>query len=140
MEQDIKLEHMHKANIGDVVEEHEVEADEEEITDYIIDPYLKETYVSNIKRDDNKKEDEIIEDYIDQEQYEPKKGSIIKDKDWEEGFFLKTFPYLFICSEDNPTGGDITFIPKDERLRSDVWFKFLVKYKDIRFVNSPMIQ
>ena len=34
---------MHKANIGDVVEEHEVEADEEEITDAKIDPDLKET-------------------------------------------------------------------------------------------------
>ena len=83
---------MHKANIGDVVEEHEVEAEEAEITDAKIDPELKETYVPNIKRDDTKKEDEIIEDYIDQEQYEPKKGSIIKDKDWEEGFFLKAFP------------------------------------------------
>ena len=61
-EQDIKLEQMHKANIGDVVEEHEVEADEEEITDAKIDPDLKETYVPNIKRDDTKKEDEIIED------------------------------------------------------------------------------
>ena len=67
MEQDIKLEQMHKATIGDVVEEHEVEADEEEITDYTIDPHLKETYVPNIKLDDNKKEDDIIEDYIDQE-------------------------------------------------------------------------
>ena len=62
MEQDIKLEQMHKANIGDVVEEHEVEADEEEITDFKIDPLLKETYVPNIKRDDTKKEDDIIED------------------------------------------------------------------------------
>ena len=53
---------MHKANIGDVVEEHEVEADEEEITDAKIDPDLKETYVPNIKRDDTKKEDDIIED------------------------------------------------------------------------------
>ena len=62
IEQDIKLEQMHKANIGDVVEEHEVEADEENITDATIDPHLKETYVPNIKRDDNKKEDDIIED------------------------------------------------------------------------------
>ena len=61
IEQDIKLEQMHKANIGDVVEEHEVEA-EEEITHAKIDPDLKETYVPNIKRDDNKKEDDIIED------------------------------------------------------------------------------
>ena len=58
---------MHKANIGDVVEEHEVEADEEEITDFKIYPDLKEIYVPNIKRDDSKKEDDIIEDYIDQE-------------------------------------------------------------------------
>ena len=43
IEQDIKLEQMHKANIGDVVEEHEVEADEEQITDATIDPHLKET-------------------------------------------------------------------------------------------------
>ena len=61
------------------------------------------------------------------EHYEPKKGTIIKDKDWDQGFFLRTFPYLFICSEDNPTGGDITFIPKDERQRSDVWYRYLVK-------------
>ena len=67
IEQDIKLEQMHKANIGDVVEEHEVEADEEKITDATIDPHLTETYMPNIKRDDNKKEDDIIEDYIDQE-------------------------------------------------------------------------
>ena len=62
IEQDIKLEQMHKANIGDVVEEHEVEADEAQITDATIDPHLTETYMPNIKRDDNKKEDDIIED------------------------------------------------------------------------------
>ena len=42
MEQDIKLEKMNKANIGDVVEENEVEADDE-IIDAVIDPNLKET-------------------------------------------------------------------------------------------------
>ena len=42
MEQDIKLEKMNKANIGDVVEETEVEADDE-IIDAVIDPNLKET-------------------------------------------------------------------------------------------------
>ena len=76
---------------------------------------------------------------MEQEHYEPKKGTIIKDKDWDQGFFLRTFPYLFICSEDNPTGGDITFIPKDERQRSDVWYRYLVKQKDCRFIRSPMI-
>ena len=99
--QDVKLEKMNNANIGDIVEENEneqpndqeeVEVDAELVTDAKIDPNLRETYVPNIKRDDSKKEDEIIEDYIEQEHYEPKKGSIIKDKDWEEGFFLKAFP------------------------------------------------
>ena len=42
MEQDIKLEKMNKANIGDVVEETEVEADDE-IIDAVIDPHLTET-------------------------------------------------------------------------------------------------
>ena len=43
IEQDVKLEKMNKANIGDIIEETEVEADEEEITDAVIDPHLKET-------------------------------------------------------------------------------------------------
>ena len=43
IDQDINLEKMNKANIGDVVEETEVEADEEKITDVNIDPNLKET-------------------------------------------------------------------------------------------------
>ena len=43
MDQDIKLEKMNKANIGDVIEETEVEADEEVIADAVIDPHLKET-------------------------------------------------------------------------------------------------
>ena len=43
IDQDINLEKMNKANIGDVVEETEVEADEEKITDVNIDPHLKET-------------------------------------------------------------------------------------------------
>ena len=43
MEQDIKLEKMNKANIGDIIEETEVEADEENIPDANIDPNLKET-------------------------------------------------------------------------------------------------
>ena len=43
IEQDVKLEKMNKANIGDIIEETEVEADEEEITDVVIDPHLKET-------------------------------------------------------------------------------------------------
>ena len=74
MDQDIKLEKMNKATIGDIIEENEVEAtgdvfeeieveaDNELITDAVIEPDLKETYVPNIKRDDNKKEDDIIED------------------------------------------------------------------------------
>ena len=43
IDQDINLEKMNKANIGDVVEETEVEADEEKITNVNIDPDLKET-------------------------------------------------------------------------------------------------
>ena len=43
IDQDIKLEKMNKANIGDVIEETEVEADEAEITDAVIDPHLNET-------------------------------------------------------------------------------------------------
>ena len=43
MDQDIKLEKLNKANIGDVIEETEVEADEEVIADAVIDPQLKET-------------------------------------------------------------------------------------------------
>ena len=43
MDQDIKLEKMNKAKIGDIIEETEVEADEEEITDAVIDPHLNET-------------------------------------------------------------------------------------------------
>ena len=43
IDQDINLEKMNKANIGDVVEETEVEVDEEKITDFNIDPDLKET-------------------------------------------------------------------------------------------------
>ena len=62
MEQDIKLEQMNNANIGDVVEEQEIDTDAEQISNPIIDRHLKETYVPNIKRDDNKKEDDIIED------------------------------------------------------------------------------
>ena len=92
MEQDIKLEQMNNANIGDVVEEQEIDADAEQISNPIINRHLKETYVPNIKRDDNKKEDDIIEDYMEKDHYEVKKGSIIKDKEWEQGFFLRTFP------------------------------------------------
>ena len=43
IEQDVKLEKMNKANIGDIIEETEVESDEEEITDAVIDPHLNET-------------------------------------------------------------------------------------------------
>ena len=43
MDQDIKLEKMNKANIGDVIEETEVEADDETIIDAVIEPDLKET-------------------------------------------------------------------------------------------------
>ena len=68
--QDVHIEQLNKANIGDIVEENDdqvdpkedVEVDEEKITDAKIDPHLKETYVPNIKRDDTKKEDDIIED------------------------------------------------------------------------------
>ena len=42
IDQDIKLEKMNKANIGDVIEETEVEADDE-IIDAVIEPDLKET-------------------------------------------------------------------------------------------------
>ena len=68
--QDVHIEQLNKAHIGDIVEENDdqvdpkedVEVDEEKITDAKIDPHLKETYVPNIKRDDTKKEDDIIED------------------------------------------------------------------------------
>ena len=53
---------MNNANIGDVVEEQEIDSDAEQISNPVIDRHLKETYVQNIKRDDNKKEDDIIED------------------------------------------------------------------------------
>ena len=59
IEQDIKIEQMNKANIGDIIEEQEVESDDkktkkakidphfdvdaEEILDATIDPHLKET-------------------------------------------------------------------------------------------------
>ncbi len=59
IEQDIKIEQMNKANIGDIIEEQEVETDDketkkdkidphldidaEEIFDATIDPHLKET-------------------------------------------------------------------------------------------------
>ena len=43
MDQDIKLEKMNKANIGDVIEETEVGADDETIIDAVIEPDLKET-------------------------------------------------------------------------------------------------
>ena len=42
MDQDIKLEKMNKATIGDVIEETEIEADDE-IIDAVIEPDLKET-------------------------------------------------------------------------------------------------
>ena len=73
--QDVHIEQLNKAHIGDIIEENDdqvdpkedVEVDEEKITDATIDPHLTETYMPNIKRDDTKKEDDIIEDYIDQE-------------------------------------------------------------------------
>ena len=43
IDQDIKLEKMNKANIGDIIEETEVEADDETIIDAVREPDLKET-------------------------------------------------------------------------------------------------
>ena len=43
MDQDIKLEQMNNANIGDEIEEQDVEAEKEEVINADIDPHLKET-------------------------------------------------------------------------------------------------
>ena len=45
----------------------------------------------------------------------------MSDINWEEGFFLKTFPYLFICAwdeklNDYDKGGDITYIDKKDKI------------------------
>lgn len=43
IDQDIKLEQMNNANIGDEIEEQDVEAEKEEVINADIDPHLKET-------------------------------------------------------------------------------------------------
>ena len=43
IDQDIKLEQMNNANIGDEIEDQDIEAEKEEVINADIDPHLKET-------------------------------------------------------------------------------------------------
>ena len=61
--------------------------------DQILDNQCMETFVPNIK-DDAPKQDDALKDFISSNL---KRGQFVKDVEWEPGFFLKTFPHLFIC-------------------------------------------
>ena len=49
----------------------------------------------NVK-DKQKKPADLINDFV---EYEQSYGQLVYDIEWEPGFFLKTFPQLFICKD-----------------------------------------
>jgi hypothetical protein len=54
--------------------------------------------VPNIK-DEQIKQEDLIKNVVDDKYvYDgQKRGKMVGDIEWEEGFFLKTFPDIFIC-------------------------------------------
>ena len=51
----------------------------------------------------------------------PTRGNPVSDIRWGKGFFLKTFPELFICNSEHPHGGDISFISKPVKYQK--WYQ-----------------
>jgi hypothetical protein len=81
-----------KAEIGDDFDD--VEVEDHQNGDPILEDYCKETFVPNLK-DEEYKQDDVIKDFISNNF---KRGELVKDVEWEPGFFLKTYPHLFICN------------------------------------------
>ena len=94
LEIDEKEAKMRSTNVG---EDLEVEAVDKEKDDEIIvdDIYVTKTFVPNLK-DETKMQDECKKDFFLDDQ---KKGNMVKDIVWEDGFFLRTFPDVFICKD-----------------------------------------
>ena len=109
----VNNQQMIKAEIGDEFDNVEIETKENE--EHILDDLCKETFVPNIK-DDAPKQDDALKDFISSNL---KRGQFVKDVEWEPGFFLKTFPHLFICNNYEDAGGDITLI--DQKTNNDLW-------------------
>ena len=72
-----------KAEIGDDVDDIDINDDE---NNNELEEICKETFVPNIK-DDCPKQDDALKDFI---KNNLKRGQLVKDVEWEPGFFLKT--------------------------------------------------
>ena len=102
-----------KAEIADEFDDIEIDTNAVPI---LIDN-CNETFVPNLK-DDIPKQEDTMKNFFSNNF---KKGPLIKDVEWEPGFFLKTYPHLFICKNYTDSGGDITLI--DKKTNTDLWYK-----------------
>ena len=73
-----------KAEIGDEFDD--VEIDDDINCDPILEDDFRETFVPNLKDDENK-QDDALKDFM---KNNFKRGQLVKDVEWERGFFLKT--------------------------------------------------
>ena len=83
--------------------EHVVENNENVDETIEIEEGIEENFCPNLDKDlKGTQEEKVNEIFVEM----PKPGKFVKDLKWTKGFFLKTFPHLFICNKDY--GGDIT--------------------------------
>ena len=118
LEKDRQTKKMKKKDVGDEIDMDDEDDDISEENFGDVEDDIEQTFVPNIK-DEQKSQEELMDDYI----YENSDGKLVYDIEWDEGFFLRTFPHVFTCKDFNDRGGDITFLPKEDRPRMDMWYK-----------------